>query len=249
MLSFLDYPLLVLAICLITSWMPVWIGSMFQEDTRLEFDFVLGGVLTLLALIIGFTFAMAVSRYDERKNYEEQEANAIGTEYLRVNLLPPDDVDHVHALLRSYIEQRILNYTTRNEQQLQQINMKAARLQTEMWTAVQANAEAQPTPVASLIAAGMNDVLNSQGYAQAAWRNRIPIAAWTIVLALSIFCSFLVGYGAHGRNILLSVALPIALSISLFLIADIDSPRHGLIHVYPQNLQSTLESLQSQVEN
>jgi len=56
---------------------------------------VLAASLTLLALIIGFSFSMAVSRYDQRKNYEEAEANAIGTEYLRANLLPADDATRV----------------------------------------------------------------------------------------------------------------------------------------------------------
>jgi len=203
--------------------MSVWIGSIFQQNIRLEFDFILGGVMTLLALIIGFTFAMAVNRYDQRKNYEAEEANAIGTEYLRLSLLPKDDAARVQALLRNYLDQRILTYTTRDRGQLRQINLETARLQSDMWTAVEANAQAQPTPVASFIAAGMNDVLSSQGYTEAAWRNRIPIAAWTLVLALSIFCNFLVGYGVHGRNAVLALALPIAVSISLLLIADIDS--------------------------
>jgi len=92
----------------------------------------------------------------------------------------------------------------------------------------------------------MNDVLNSQGYTQAAWWNRIPIAAWLLLIAISIFCNILIGYSAHGRSAFLFLILPIALSISLFLIADIDSPRRGLIHVSPQNLESLAESLHPQ---
>jgi hypothetical protein len=99
--------------------------------------------------------------------------------------------------------------------------------------------------VTVLVIAGMNDVLNSQGYTQASWWNRIPIAAWTLLLTIGIFCNVLVGYVAQGRSSFLLLILPISLSISLFLIADIDNPGHGAIRVYPRNLESLATSLQS----
>jgi hypothetical protein len=189
---------------------------------------------------------MAVSRYDQRKGYEEQEANAIGTEYVRADLLPTTDAVKVRSLLSRYLDQRILFYRSRDERQLRQINAQTARLQAEIWSTVATVATAQPTPVASLIVAGMNDVLNSQGYSQAARRNRIPFAAWTLLIMLSIFCNLMMGYGAHRRDAFLFLVLPIALSLSLFLIADIDSPGRGVIRVQPENLESVVESLHSQ---
>jgi hypothetical protein len=189
---------------------------------------------------------MAVSRYEQRKNYEEEEANAIGTEYLRADLLPPVDAMKARSLLKSYLDQRILAYKTRDTKQLRQIALETTRMQAEMWSAVATPASAQPSSlVAALVVSGMNDVLNSQGYTQAAWWNRIPIAAWTLLIIISIFCNLLVGYSAHGRDGLLLLILPLALSISLFLTADIDSPRAGVIRVQPQNLQSLAESLHS----
>jgi hypothetical protein len=107
---------------------------------------------------------MAISRYDQRKNYEEEEANAIGTEYVRADLLPAADAARVPALLSNYLDQRILFFETRDEQQLRQINANTAQLQSELWSAVQAQAAAQPTPVVALAISGMNDVLNSQGH-------------------------------------------------------------------------------------
>jgi hypothetical protein len=253
MLNPLDYPFLILVVSLLVFWIAAWVGSALrarqsdrQTDDHEDFAFVLGGTLTLLGLIIGFTFSMAVNRYDQRKNYEEQEANAIGTEYVRADLLPQADASKVRALLSSYLDQRILGYKARRDQQLRQINAETARLQTQLWTAVTKPATAQPTPVTALVVSGMNDVLNSQGYSQAAWWNRIPIAAWLLLIAISIFCNILIGYSAHGRSAFLFLILPIALSISLFLIADIDSPRRGLIHVSPQNLESLAESLHPQ---
>jgi len=94
--------------------------------------------------------------------------------------------------------------------------------------------------------AGMNDVLNSQGYTPAAWWNRIPIAASTLPITISIFFNLLVGYVAHGRSGFLFLISPIALSISPVLIADIDSPAAGVIHVRPENLEALAQSLRSQ---
>jgi protein-S-isoprenylcysteine O-methyltransferase Ste14 len=95
----------------------------------------------------------------------------------------------------------------------------------------------------ALVVAGMNDVLNSQGYTQAAWRNRVPVEAWALLGVISIFCNLMIGYGAQTRSPALLLILPVVLSISLFLIADIDSPRRGLVRVRPQNLQSLADSL------
>jgi hypothetical protein len=149
--------------------------------------------LTLLGLIIGFSFSMAISRYDQRKSYEEGEANAIGTEYLRADLLPAADRANVRALLRNYLDQRVLFYETRNEHALRQIDAATAKLQTELWSAVETPAGAQPTPVLALAVSGMNDVLNSQGYTQAAWWNRIPLGAWFLMIAVAICSNFLIG--------------------------------------------------------
>jgi hypothetical protein len=147
----------------------------------------------------------------------------------------------------SYLDQRILFYTTRDEQKLAQINAATAKLQAELWSAVQAPASAQPTPLMALVLAGMNDVLNSQGYTQAAWWNRIPIAAWALMMAMAICSTVLVGVGARNSEAdsrLLPV-LPLVVSIAFFLISDIDSPRRGVIRVVPQNLMSLSQSLRA----
>ena len=245
-----DY--LVFALAFFALWLSARIGSFFQkrrqkleEDMSEDFGVILTATLTLLGLIIGFSFSMAIGRYEQRKNYEEEEANAIGTEYVRADLLPAADAAKVRALLRNYLDQRILSYETRDEQQLRQINANTAQLQSELWSAVQAPAAAQPTPVVALAISGMNDVLNSHGYTQAAWWNRIPLAAWGLMAAIAICCNLLVGYGARhaeGEGILMLV-IPLVVSIAFFLIADIDSPRGGVILVQPQNLVSVAQSL------
>lgn len=249
------YPLLLFPVCFFVLSLSAWIGaSRFKRfrsqvaELREDFAVIQGATLTLLGLIIGFTFSMALGRYDQRKNYEEQEANAIGTEYVRIDLLPAADAAKVRGLLLSYLDQRVLFYTTRDEQQLEPINARTAKLQAELWSAVQAPASALPTPVIALAVAGMNDVLNSQGYTQAAWWNRIPITAWALMAAIAICATILVGVGARNAKAesRLLLVLPLVVSIAFFLIADIDSPRRGVIRVIPQNLLSLSQSLRAQ---
>jgi len=251
------YPVLVFVLSFVVLWLSAWMGaSIFrkfralEEDAREDFGVIVTATLTLLGLIIGFSFSMAISRYDQRKNLEEEEANAIGTEYLRADLLPAADAAKVRALLKSYLEQRIAFYTASiyredSSEQLRRIDLRTAQLQGELWSAVRAPATAQPSPVNALAVSGMNDVLNSQGYTQAAWWNRIPVAAWGLMLIIAVCCNLMVGYGGHDtkRAGMLLVILPAVVAVSFLLIADIDSPRGGIIRVAPQNLTSLLESL------
>jgi hypothetical protein len=250
MFDLIDHPIQLLLVFVPVFWISAGIGAWWRrkhgiarDEHRNFFGIVLGACLTLLGLLIAFTFSMAVSRYDQRKNYEEQEANAIGTEYVRLNLLPPAEAAKLHTLLKSYLDQRILFYKTRNENELRQINTRTAQLQTELWSAVSTSATTLQPPMTTFLLGGMNDVLNSQGYTQAAWWNRIPTETWVLLIAISIFCNFLLGFGSPGKSALFLIILPIALSVSLFLIADIDAPRRGIIRVSAQNLVSLAESL------
>ena len=247
-----DNPLLLLVLVFIVQWVAAQIGSRWlrrkREDieiVREDFGVIIAAALTLLGLIIGFTFSMAITRYDQRKNLEEEEANAIGTQYLRADLLPAPQADRVRKLLREYVEQRIRYYTSRDDADLAQINSYTSRIQSELWQAVQAPAVAQPTPISALAVAGMNDVINSQGYTQAAWWNRIPPAAWWLMISIAVCCNLLIGAGTRepARERVLMMVLPLIVSISFFLIADIDSPRGGMIRVQPMNLQALADSV------
>jgi hypothetical protein len=250
MQTIMNRPGIVFVFSLVLLRLATQLGTYFHKnrpdlmpDERDDFNVVLTATLTLLGLIIGFSFSMAVSRYDQRKNYEEAEANAIGTEYVRADLLPPTDAARVRDLLRAYLEQRILNYNTHDERQLPPIDAKTAQLQDELWSAVRVPASATPTPLSAVAVIGMNDVLNSQGYTQAAWWNRIPLAAWLMMFLIAICSTLMIGFGAHARHRALFWILPLVAGISFFLIADIDSPRGGAIRVRPQNLEALAQQL------
>ena len=250
MQTIIDNPFIIFVIFFGTQWCAAYLGDFFRRtvrslgaDEREDFDTVLTATLTLLGLIIGFSFSMAVSRYDQRKNYEEAEANAIGTEFVRADLLPIEDATRVRELLNRYVNQRIAFYLGRGEASVE------AKLQSELWSAVAQVARSQATPVVALAVSGMNDVLNSQGYTQAAWWNRIPVAAWGLMGLIAILSNMLLGYRERKTSRLVPLILPVIASIAFFLIADIDSPRGGVIHVAPKNLIAVSQFMNTQQQS
>jgi hypothetical protein len=249
MVNLMNYPIVILLVSFLALWAAARMGakrSKHVEEVHEDFDVIQGAVLTLLGLIVAFTFSMAVNRYDQRKLYEEEEANAIGTEYLRADLLASSDAESLRTLLRQYLDQRIVFYQVRrNSDRLKQATIATAQLQTRLWASVKSPPQAQQTPVMALVISGMNDVLNSQGYTQASWLNRIPLQAWVLMAAIALCGTLLVGL--HLRrvrtNSVLLIVFPAIISLAFFLIADIDSPSGGLIRVAPVNLTSLAESL------
>ena len=121
-----------------------------NEEEREDFGVILAATLTLLGLIIGFSFSMAISRYDQRKNLEEEEANAIGTEYLRVELVASGECGESARIAEGLSRAAILFYETRWVRDLVAINTRTAELQTELWSAVKGPAETERSAVQAL---------------------------------------------------------------------------------------------------
>jgi hypothetical protein len=248
-----DHPLF-LSFCLFVGlWLSMVAGAALhrlrklQADEQQDFNIILTATLTLLCLILGFSFSMAITRYDQRKGYEEAEANAISAEYARAELLPAADAAKVQGLLQKYLQQRVSFYETGDRQNLPQINGETLRIQNELWAAVKGEAATQSTAPAILVVSGMNDVINSQGRAQGSWWNRIPTSAWVLMTIIAICANLLLGFGGHHVRArpMIFLVLPFVLSTAFYLIAEIDSPRNGVIHVVPENLVSLSQSLQT----
>ncbi len=250
-----DHPIIFGVVSFILLWLATWAGGTFLQSRRpldaagrTDFGVIQAATLTLLGLIIGFSFSMATSRYDQRKAYEEEEANAIGTAYARASLLPEGgDTAKLRSLLRNYLEQRIVFYETREPERVLESDARGARLQGEMWTVVSDAARTEPTSSTALAVISINDVLNRQGYAQAAWWNRIPLQAWALMVAIALCSCLLVGYGMQNARVesFMLPMLPLVVAIAFLLIADIDSPRSGTISVTAQNLEALAQSLRT----
>src|SRR6476660_5776537 len=117
MVNITSYPALVFVISFVVLAISARLGVLFSQWRRIpeggvreDFGVIQAATLTLLGLIIGFTFSMALNRYDQRKNYEEEEANAIGTEYVRVDFLTEPARTNVKRMLVEYLDLRIKRY-------------------------------------------------------------------------------------------------------------------------------------------
>ncbi|WP_456299488.1 bestrophin-like domain [Polynucleobacter necessarius] len=152
-------------------------------------------------------------------------------------------------LLSQYLDQRILFYSRQSKEKIQDIRHQTDELQAALWKEILPIARAQSTATTALVVSGMNDVLNSQGYVQAAWWNRIPYPAWALMAAIAVCANILVGFGARNfrKNIGLFMIFPFVVAVSFFLIADIDSPRGGIIRIEPKNLITLKQALNPQI--
>jgi hypothetical protein len=248
------YPFAIFAVALVVQCLGAYLGHALHKRgkpafaaERATFSTILGATLTLLALIIGFSFSMSVSRYDARKTFEAAEATAIGAEYLRADLLPAAATARVRALLVSYTQQRLQWYRVSDPARVAQIQSETARLETELWSAVTGPANAAPdSPTLALAVSGMNDVLNSQSFAAAASRNHIPFGAWLLMLLIAFAGNVLLGAHEKRTRAAILVVLPVVVSVPFLLIADIESPRAGIIRVPPTNLLALAETLKPQ---
>jgi hypothetical protein len=246
-----NHPFYVFFLSLATLCTAVWLGgSLLRRYKRHEnwvqedFSLVQTTTLTLLGLIIGFTFSMALERYDQRIVLEEAEANAISTAYLRADLLPKTEAQEVRQLLKTYTTQRILFYTL-DLDALHPVRIHTQTLQQTLWSKVAQAAVLQPDPTMALVVTSINDVLSTEGRSQGASWNQIPKPAWMLLAAIAICANLMIGFGARkfkGHQEILLI-LPVVISITFFLIADIDSPRSGVIRVVPHNLNTLLQSL------
>ena len=248
----LNHPFVAFAFTFFVCAASVWFGNAAlskyrtkDSETASDLGIIQTATLTLLGLIIGFTFSMAIDRHDQREILEESEANAIGTEYLRSDLLPAQTASAVKVLLNSYLDQRILFYSKQDQETVKEITRQTRELQNALWNEILPAARTQPNVMTALVVSGMNDVLNSQGYTQAAWWNRIPFTAWGLMGAIALCSNLLVGFGARNfsNNIALFMIFPFVIAVSFFLIADIDSPRGGIIKIEPRNLIHLKNSL------
>jgi hypothetical protein len=250
-MNLMNYPMVLAILTVILLSAAAWLGARMRRRRKSdddldkdEFGVVLGATLTLLGLLIGFSFSMAISRYDQRKDYEEEEANAIGTEYLRADLLPDAAArSAVQAQLVEYLDLRIKRYQAHASQDVTDLAAKTTQVQNAMWDTVRNSAMTMRDPVSATVVTGMNDVINRQGYTQAARWKRIPEPAWALMIAIAIFSSFLIGYGEKKGLRLTLLVVPLAIAGSFLLIADVDSPQGGLIRVTPQNLIPLADSL------
>lgn len=245
-----DHPLALLAAALVAQCAAAYLGDLLRRKVRpiarterADFDVALTATLSLLALLLGFSFSMAVNRYDQRKNYEAAESNAIAAEYRHTDLLSEPARSQVRQLLPRYVDERVRFYRE-DANETGPVDSGAIALQAQLWSVVASAGTAQPNPVVALAVSGLDQVFIARGSTRASWANRIPTGAWALLGSTALLVNLLLGYRERRTDLLVLSVLPVVVSIAMFLIADIDSPRAGLIRVSPTNLELLAKDLQ-----
>lgn len=249
MTSVIDHPPILLATAVVALCGAAFLGDLLRRKVRpiktaerSDLDLILTATLSLVALLLGFSFSMAVSRYDTRKNAEAVETNAIATEYRRAELIGEPGRTQVRELLTRYTDERIRYYRA-VDLGTGVADPDLHALQASLWSAVARAGNARRDPVSALVLSGMDDVFTSRGTTRAAWLNRIPTGAWALLATTALVATLLLGYRERRTDPVVLAVLPLVVSLALFLIADIDSPREGLIRVAPINLVQLSESM------
>lgn len=217
-------------------------GRKFRHDAVAddELKIVLGATLSLFGLLMGFILSFAIGGYNMRVAAEENEAIAVGNALQHTTLLQDGHQEQAKKILLDYLSLRIQFFESADDKQRAQVRMESIRMQTHMWTLISKMAKANPDPVVAMALRACNDLYTAQQKTMASWRHQIPGAAWVILVVFGLCSNFLVGYnvrGRRGRNAWIFV-IPAVTALTLFMIAEIDVPGKGIIHVVPDNLKA-----------
>ncbi len=244
---------LVLFIMLIVALeIGYWLGRRARSNTddtaRSQASTMESAVIGLLALLLAFTMSMAIARYDTRRQLVVDEANAIGTTYLRAKMLPPIYRNEVSNLVRQYVANRLEFFNAGNDNsRLQAVSQDAALRQRELWSwATAVEAQDNRSIPAGLFVQSLNDVIDLEAKRTAAFRSRVPEVVLLMIMAVAIATATVVGYNSglgNRRNLLATITLVIVIVVTTWVIIDLDRPRGGLILVSQQTMIDLQETM------
>jgi len=246
--SFLTIILVGLAVILLASEIGRWLGARTEDRDSSNVSTLEGAVFGLLALMLGFTFAMALSRFEARRDAVLNEANAIGTTALRARLLPEPERKEVLQLLKQYVKIRLgITQQPVSRTELMTAISQSNALQESLWqqaaTLAAKNNGMVPT---GLFIQTLNDMIDNQGKRLAALRNRVPNIVLLALFGIAVVGSGFAGYanGLEPRRTQVPVYITAVLvSGVILLILDLDRPSGGFIAVSQQPMIDTAASI------
>lgn len=218
-----------------------------DEARRSQVGGIQASVLGLLALLLGFTFAIASERFDTRRQQMLEESNAIGTAYLRTSLLESAAAGKARAALKEYVDLRIRMFDPgQGDREQADAQTLCAKVEAELWEIGVASARQTPGPVVMSFVTSVNDLIDNDAARVHANRSHVPGVVWMLLIAVAGFGCYTSGYGSGStgsRSSFPNVLLPILITVVITLIADIDRARGGFITVNQQSLIELQASL------
>ena len=194
-------------------------------------------VFALLGLLIAFTFSSAAARFEARRHLITTEANAIGTAYLRIDLLPDDVQPAMRTLFRRYAEVRSTTYLdAQDEAATKALLAEGAALQASIWDMALAASRRPEVPAQTsmLMLPALNDMIDITTTRVMATRNHPPLVVFLLLGGLGLVGALLAGYGTAvnaDRNWFHTVIFAAILSLTVYVIVDLEFPRLGMIRV------------------
>lgn len=255
-LDFLPLWALFLGACLV-GWLALeggyrfgkWRHTRAEEEKETPVGAMVASILGLLAFMLAFTFGLAANRYDARRTAVLEEANAIGTTYLRARLLPEPHRVQVSAALRDYVEVRVR--AVQEGGNLADAIARSEELQEVLWSeAVKASKHKDGIPVmTSLFIQALNEMIDMHAKRiLLGLRSRIPIVIWVVLVALALLSMAAVGYQSGlsvTRRSPAMFGMVLAFAGVLYLIADLDRGMEGFLTVSQQALIDLQKSMQA----
>jgi hypothetical protein len=197
-----------------------------------------GAIFGLIGLLIAFTFSGAASRLDTRRQQILEEANDIGTAYLRLDLLPASAQPQLREDFRRYVDSRLAIYRALPDLEAAQARLAESNtIQGEIWTrAVAATkaAEVNGNAVTSLVLASLNDMIDITTTRTVASQTHPPAIIFWVLILMVLAGALLAGYGTAGskrRGWLHTVGFAALMTVSIYVILDLEFPRFGLIRI------------------
>lgn len=248
----LDHPgwiMLVIALLLVGAF---HLGHRFgalahvaeNEDRHEQWKSVRDALSVLLSLLLGFTLAMSLSRYDHRRDLVVQEANAIATTYLRAGLLAPQQAGALQQVLRDYVVAREKFFDAGlNAAKLQQAQQATKELQERLWLECTEMTKNDRSAVAASFVTSLNQAIDLDAERLAALEYRIPMPVWALIVTVAFFDSL--AYGATAKKYYLPpmIVLPVIIAVVCTLVADLDTSRSGLIRADQQAMERVKEDM------
>lgn len=222
-----------------------WRRRRVTQEKEAPVGAMVGAMLGLLAFLLAFTFSLAASRFDERRRTVLDEANAIGTTYLRTRLLPEPHKTQIAKLLRDYVDARVEAVETG---QVKEGIHRSEELQERLWSEAVAAADKNSASVmTALFLHSLNETIDIHSKRLlVGTRSRIPLVIWIGLLALALLSMGGIGYQSglsETRRSPIMVALVVAFAGVLFLIADLDRGREGLLQVDQKAMHDLQKSM------
>ncbi len=220
-----------------------------EEDTS-YLGFIQGGVLGLLSLLLGFTYALAADRHDARTELQVSEASALGTAYLRAGLVTDPGRSELRRILRKYVDSAAqFDVSDDKGKAIESIQVAERTLQTLWYAGFRAIEGREPTESDSLLLQSLNDVIDLHERRIAAFEYRVPKVILWLLFFLAIASLALTGYGIGlngSRKFFLTTGMSILVAAVLLVIIDLQHPQQGFIRVSQKSVNRLHDRLQAE---